>query len=152
MPDEDVNEVVHPAPAWRDRADFIIGASIADSSGPQTEQLWARRIGDLFEICCIPFFVYDVALGDVVEADESLALVRVVEPSGRYVFRVWFGDAHEHRPPVADQLTALGCLMEWRSHHLLAIDARDQAHAQRVADYLGEVESTSAVKFETGRR
>jgi hypothetical protein len=41
--------------------------------------LWARQVGDRrFEICCIPFFLYDVALGDVVETDENYSLVRVV--------------------------------------------------------------------------
>lgn len=44
-------------------------------------------------MCCIPFFVYDVALGDVVatspEGDGKYIVEKVVQPSGRFVFRVW---------------------------------------------------------------
>jgi hypothetical protein len=40
-----------------------------------TEQLWARQVGDRhFELCCIPYFVYDLALGDVVEIDADYRL------------------------------------------------------------------------------
>ena len=43
----------------------IIAASIdPGSTGITTEQLWARRLDEeRFEVCCIPFFAYDVALG-----------------------------------------------------------------------------------------
>ena len=62
--------IVHPNPAWRDRANFIIRGRInsADSgSGPSIEQLWACQIDEFqFEICCIPFFLYNLTLGDVV--------------------------------------------------------------------------------------
>jgi hypothetical protein len=48
----------------------MIGAELAEED--RDEQLWARQVGDRrFEICCIPFFVYDMALGDVVETDAN---------------------------------------------------------------------------------
>ena len=57
--------------------------SIRGSAGVTTEQLWARRVDDEHhEICCIPFFVYDLALGDTVEVDADHLVTRVVEPSG----------------------------------------------------------------------
>ncbi|MGH3850880.1 MAG: DUF4265 domain-containing protein, partial [Pseudonocardiaceae bacterium] len=63
-----------------------------------------------------------------------------VEPSGRYVFRVWFGDSFYPRDAIADALTELGSLIEWSSRNLLAVDALDAEHAQRVADLLAEYE------------
>ena len=41
-----------------------------------------------FEVCCIPFFLYDVSLGDVVATNPDYVLDRVVRASGRYTFRV----------------------------------------------------------------
>lgn len=120
--------------------------------GGRAEQLWARQAGDQqFEICCIPFFLYDVALGDVVETDASYNLLRVIEPSGRYVFRVWFGDSSHSAEEIAEQLEELGALLEWSSANLLAIDAADASQAQTVADFLAEQERGGRLMFETGR-
>jgi hypothetical protein len=61
---------VHLHPVWRDRADFIIAASITGLAGARWEQLWARQLSrDEFEICCIPFFLYNLSLGDVVQTE-----------------------------------------------------------------------------------
>lgn len=143
-------DAVHPEPVWRDRSNFIIGAPLPEEG--RAEQLWARQVGDQrFEICCIPFFVYDVALGDVVETDVNFDLVRVVEPSGRYVFRVWFGESFHPREEIAERLAALGALLEWSSVNLLAVDAADESHAQVIADFLAEQGRGERLMFETGR-
>jgi hypothetical protein len=142
-------DAVHPDPVWRDRADFIIGAKLPEPD--RAEQLWARRLGGRrFEICCIPFFLYDVALGDEVETGDDYELVRVVKPSGRYVFRVWFGQSFHPREAVAEHLVEMGALIEWSSANLLAIDAADRGLAQSVADYLHE-QAASGLVYETGR-
>jgi uncharacterized protein DUF4265 len=143
-------DAVHEAPAWRERANFIVGAPLPEEG--RAEQLWARQLGDeRFEICCIPFFVYDLALGDVVETDADYDVVRVLERSGRFVFRVWFGDAFHPRQEVADELAGLGALLEWSSANLLAVDAADAAQAQEIADYLAEQERAGRLTYETGR-
>lgn len=146
-----LKEAVHAEPVWRERSNFIIGAELEDGSG--TEQLWARQVGDYrFEICCIPFFLYDLALGDVVETDVDYSMTRVVESSGRLVFRVWFGDSFQPRDEVSEALSAMGALIEWSSANLLAVDAVDQEAGQRIADYLMERERAGAFVYETGRR
>jgi len=143
-------DAVHDAPVWHDRADFVIGAPLLEEG--RAEQLWARQVGDQrFEICCIPFFLYDVALGDLVETDAGYDLARVVQPSGRYVFRVWFGNTAHPRQDIADELAERGVLLEWSSANLLAIDAADETHAQEVADYLAEQQRADRLMFETGR-
>ena len=143
-------DAVHEAPVWRDKADFIIGAPIPDAG--RAEQLWARKLGERrFEICCIPFFIKDVALGDVVETNARYDLERVVERSGRYVFRVWFGESFHPRETVADELAQLGALLEWSSTNLLAVDAVDRRHAQTIADHLDEHEHAGRLRFDTGR-
>ena len=150
----DVREAIHEDPVWRDRSDFIIAASIdPGSTGVTTEQLWARRIDEnRHEICCIPFFVYDLALGDTVEVDADHLVTRVVEPSGRYVFRLHFSRPSQPRDEVMERLSDLGALTEWSSRSLVAVDARDEEHAQQVADFLQEREDLGHLVYETGKQ
>jgi hypothetical protein len=124
--------IVHQDPVWRERANFIIHAALPEKDRPNRfEQLWARQLGDdRFEVCCIPFFVFDIALGDVVATaprdGRKYIVNRVIEPSGHYVFRVWFGQSFYPRDEIAGRLTALGSLIEWSSRNLLAVDVNVQ--------------------------
>ncbi|MEX2255749.1 MAG: DUF4265 domain-containing protein [Acidimicrobiia bacterium] len=142
---------------WRERSNFIINAELGEEDLPrQFEQLWARQVGDdRFEICCLPFFLFDVALGDVVETapkgDHTYMVDRVVERSGRFVFRVWFGESFHPRDEIAEELTRLDALLKWSSVNLLAVDAVDEAHAQRVADFLEERQRLGQLLYETGK-
>jgi hypothetical protein len=146
---------VHNHPVWRDRADFIVNAALPEAE--RFEQLWCRQMSDdLFVVCCIPFFLYDVALGDTFQtapqASRKYVLRRVTQPSGRYVFRVHFAPSMmANRDSVAVELTKGGALMEWSSQSLLAVDARDLAHAQQIADYLHEQEERQRLIYETGK-
>jgi hypothetical protein len=148
---EDIREVVHRNPVWRSRSDFIIAATIEGGGDFKTEQIWVRRDGELFEICCIPFFIYNLALGDLVSADSEYLITGVVRASGRYVFRVWFGDSPNSRAEVSVRLAEMGSLLEWSSDNLVAVDAADIEHAQLVADYLNEREQEGQLTYETGR-
>lgn len=149
-----IREAVHRDPIWRDRADFIIAIAIdPGSTSIATEQLWVRRVDDRhFELCCIPFFAYDVALGDRVEVDADFLVRRVVHPSGRYVFRVHFVRPESRfRDEVVRELTERGALVEWSSAGMFAVDAQDARHAQQIADYLAQQEHLGRLAYETGR-
>jgi hypothetical protein len=149
--------VVHEEPVWRDRANFIVNAALPPGDQPKRfEQLWTRQVGDdQFEVCCVPFFLYDIALGDVVRTaprgDRRYVVERVIRPSGRYVFRVWLGESFMPRETIAEQLRDLGALTEWSSVNLLAVDAENAEQAQVVADYLDAREKRGELMFETGR-
>jgi hypothetical protein len=157
MTEAELQFVVHDGPVWRDRANFIVNAELRAADSPKRfEQLWAKQLGDAeFEICCVPFFLYDLALGDVVttapKGDRRYVVHQVIRPSGRYVFRVWFGESFHPRETVAEELVALGALVEWSSVNLLAVDAENGAQAQAVADYLDVREKRGELMFETGR-
>lgn len=145
---------IHENPAWRKEANFIIHAEIEQG---RFEQIWARRLSeDRFRICCIPFFVYDLALGDEVETSPRggmrYNLQRVVKPSTHYTFRVWFGQATDPmiRQEVASEARQLGCLFEWFSSNLMALDAPDHALAQRLASFLQGEQDRGQLTYETG--
>lgn len=141
---------VHDAPVWRDKADFILQARLPEDG--RAEQIWSRQISEVrFEICCIPFFVYDLSLGDVVETSEDYWVERVVEVSGRYVFRMWFGESTYPPQLVVDELESRGALIEWSSPQLVAVDAANQAHADEIAGFLSAQQQSERLIFETGR-
>lgn len=114
-------EAVHQRPVWRDRANFIIGAELTGTSDAKSEQLWAKQLSDdTFEICCIPFFVYEVALGDVVQTAPAggrrYMVEKVVRPSGRFVFRVWFGDSFQPSLDVRSLSSSKRSGRSWSGH------------------------------------
>ena len=148
----------HVDPVWRDRSNFLIHAIAEDGKPPVLEQLWARQLADnRFEICCIPFFVYDLALGDEVETfrgGEMYYVIKdVVKRSGHYTFRVWFGDSVD--PDVRNRVTTeaelANCLCEWYSTELLGIDAPSEIEAKRLANFLAESERLGQLVYETGK-
>lgn len=149
--------IIHEHPVWRGRADFVINAELREEDRPkQFEQLWTRQIREEeFQICCIPFFIYDVALGDIVttvpKRDRRYIFDHVLQRSERYVFRVWFGESFHPREAVVSELRELGALLEWSSINLLAVDAEDHSKAQAIANYLEEREQRRELIFETGR-
>lgn len=121
-----------------------------------SNRLWTRQVAaDEFEVCCIPFFLYDVALGDVVRTaprdQQRYVVERVVRPSERYVFRVWFGSSFHPREGIAEELNELGALTERSSLNLLSVDADSTERAQAVADYLDAREKLGELTYETGR-
>jgi hypothetical protein len=144
----------HQQPAWRDRSNFILMAALPEAG--RYEQLWARQQSDtLFEVCCIPFFVYNLSLGDVVRTEASgeraYVVAEVVQPSGRWTFRVWLGGSTEDPAGVETELVSMGALTEWSSRNLLAVDAANAALAQRLADALADGEREGRWVYETGR-
>jgi hypothetical protein len=67
------------------------------------------------------------------------------------VFRVWLGESLQPGGEIADDLKALGSLVEWSSRKLLAVDAVDGEHAQLVADFLAERARLGHLVYEAGR-
>lgn len=146
-------EATHQSPIWRDRADFVFAAHLRTKNGKsEWEQLWGQKIGPRrFMLCCIPFFVQDVALGDEVETDADFVLQRVVRQSGHATFRVWFGGTDAvTRQGLVREIEALSSLIEWSSDNLLAISI-PIAEAQRLADHLQLREREGVLQYETGR-
>jgi Domain of unknown function (DUF4265) len=163
MTSDDNDVAVHQEPIWRDRANSIIMVDVSDEGNPpRWEQLWPREVeSHRYQLCCIPFFAYDLALGDIVDTEtkgeHQYAVRSVVEESGHSTFRIWFGnssgpDGHReggiHHRVLAD-LTAQGALMEWSSHNLLAVDVEPKI-VQQIPNYLWGLEQQGTLEYETG--
>lgn len=106
----------------------MLHAVVDDVGGADTfEQLWTRRVGDdRFELCCIPFFAYDMALGDVVRAEAATGYViqSVVQRSGNGVVRVAVKrpeDVNAVHLRLHDLIGRLEYLCEWFAPGYVAI-------------------------------
>ena len=117
-----------------------------------TEQLWARRVGDRqFQVCCIPFASYELALGDVVETDDDYPVIGVLQVSGRYEFRVFFTQPNIPQKELNERLDEMGGQVERSSPNLIAVDAADEDHARLVASFLQGRERLGQIAYETGK-
>jgi hypothetical protein len=119
----------HSNPIERPTPSFMLRARLDELEGDENfEQLWTKRVGkDRFELCCIPFFAYDLALGDVVRADEENDYVvqSVEERSGNGVVRIAVkrdDDVDEVHIRLHDLVGRLEYLYEWFQAGYLAIN------------------------------
>lgn len=143
----------HSEPIWRDRGNFVSRVRIEAAPGERRwEQLWWTKVtNSQFILCCIPFFAYDLALGDEVELDVHRHILAVVKPSGQWTFRAWFGgvSANDKKTAIV-AIQAHAPLMEWSSENLLALSASTEG-AQALADTLQGLSESGSLQYETGR-
>ena len=121
-------------------------------NGDSFEQLWTERVGDdRFELCCIPFFAYDMALGDVVRADAATGYViqSVVQRSGNGVVRVAVKrpeDVDAVHLRLHDLLGRLEYLCEWFSPGYVAISLEPGRSHEEI--FVGLAELGESVEIE----
>ncbi|WP_167739665.1 DUF4265 domain-containing protein [Streptomyces subrutilus] len=135
-----VTYVSHEDPAWRREKNYMVTVDLApfDLAGMR-EQLWLREIeeGGSYEVCCIPFYAYGLALGDVVSKSGTDAVESVISKSGRRVLRVFFTDPRprtDSRSELRNVVNSTGLLSEWNGDRHVAIDVPDIAQMQPVFD------------------
>lgn len=144
---------IHTEPVWRARANFVFRVPIGGEGGDsQWEQLWWEKLSETrFLLCCIPFFAYDLSLGDEVEVDGERSIRKVSKHAGQWTYRVWFGEvAADRRDFAVERIKSKGPTMEWSSENLLALSvAADEA--QYIANVLADLENNGFLHYETGR-
>ena len=146
----------HSSSIWEEKSDFLVGVSVpppeSDLDGIYWEQLSCRQIESyLFEICCIPSFAYDLALGDIVETDKEYMVSRVVERSGYFTIRIWFFEhAADKREYIEKKIQSSGCLMEVYSDHLSGVSSNSEKIKRRLIKTLEKFEKNGWIEYETG--
>src|SRR5262245_18202449 len=117
----------HRNPVWGDKSDFIIRADLSPFGMPgEFEQIWARKITEnRFEICCIPFFTYGLALGDEVTSTLDFVICNVQRRNGHKIFRIAIETGRDtvgiHKK-LHEWVDQTGFLYEWSSDGYLAVD------------------------------
>lgn len=130
------NTATHKEPAWRSAANYIIPVDLGPHGMEgRWEQWWCREMEEArYELCCVPFFTYGFALGDVFEADES-GVVRLVEKSGRSTLRFAFADAERAATGHEDVHAVLvkeDCVVEVSGPGLIAVDCVGETQLARL--------------------
>jgi hypothetical protein len=164
--DEDFDEHPGKATTWRD-GDFAVhpDAELEDETvwaavhdGPVAwEGLLARRLGeDRARLAAIPYWVYNLDLGDEVELtvapNGAPVITGVAADSGNFTYRVVFEDAaddDERWRELAQALSPLGCWFDVRSPAFLALSAPGP-EADAVTAYLHAREARGELRYETG--
>jgi hypothetical protein len=146
--------VVHSSPAWREKANFLIFGTIELEGERRWEQIWCRQMSEnTFELCCIPFFLYDLSIGDVVETEANEArkfvIARRVKASGLRTIRVWYSAeaSSEDKARGIAQVQESSASAEWYSERLLAFAcaAGDLPH---LATFFEREQGEGVLKFE----
>lgn len=149
----------HPHPVWGEHADFALQLRIETGNPnldnpPRYEELPVQDLTEgFYRICCIPFFVYDLALGDVLHLVDG-KLDGVAQESGQHTFRAYFGRAFmpAARSVLIDELAIMpGVFIEWYSNDLLGLSAENDAVANDLARWLETAMSRGQLQYETGR-
>ena len=153
----------HLRPAWAEKADCVLQMRIETGNAqldnpPRYEEIYARDLGEgFFQVCCVPFFLYDLALGDVVKvgAQNGAQIVEgVAQESGQHTFRAYFGRTFmpAARDVLIDELSIMaGVVVEWYSEDLLGLSAENDAVANDLARWLETAMSRGQLQYETGR-
>lgn len=109
----------------------------------QVESVWATKEGQYYRINNIPFLAPNLALDDLVEAEEdngTLYFEKLIEPSGHSVIQMIIFDESEIMT-IGKELEQFGCT--WEGSHkkkLISIDVPKQVSYTVVKQYLDQGE------------
>lgn len=142
--------LVHPSPVWRDLSNYILQLLVdAEACPDEFEQVWTALQEDGSHVlCCIPFFLYGLSLGDQFEKLPSGSF-RILSSSGRITIRVWMADATPlEKANLVKQCQECGCLIERSSENLIALDCENADRANAVQILLGKYASEGKIQYE----
>ncbi len=151
-----VESAYHSSPVWSSCANTTVQVDLAQYSMPgRSEELNARlREDGLYMICCVPFFVDGIALGDIVKWDERLRTVDLCVPGGHAVLRIATvrqSDDTKYHSFIHAWLRAEGLLHEWRGYGYVAVDIPED-HAVKIPDPLLQRERNGILQISVGEK
>jgi hypothetical protein len=128
---------------------FIFESSAGEN---ETETMWTLKREDGYEIDNIPFYVKELALGDVVsarvEVDGTLWFSKLVRPSGHSTIQLWFSSEHDVQP-VRDELKRMGCASEVSDlPRLIAVDVPPSVSYAKVKEFLDRQERAGTFEYQ----
>ncbi|WP_329491960.1 DUF4265 domain-containing protein [Kitasatospora sp. NBC_01246] len=127
--------IVHEHPVGRAATNYIARADLAPFGlDGQAEQLWLKAVNDgSYEVACIPFSTYGIALGDTVLLNDDDYVSEVVGTSQHRTLRLLFtpdlpaSDLQLAAGRIKTEITAAGLLSEWNGERFVAVDVPPNA-------------------------
>jgi hypothetical protein len=114
--------------------------------------MWTLRRDDGYEIDNIPFYVKELALGDVVsaqaDAEGALWFSRLVRPGRHSTIRLWFSNEHDVQP-IRHELKRMGCASEVSDlPRLVAVDVPPNIPYEKVKVFLDQGEQAGIFEYQ----
>jgi hypothetical protein len=157
MNNNHIHNYEHEFPIWKDKADSVVIVKTSESD----EQAWeeklpARKLKDtqnLYEICALPFYTYDVCLGDTVRVDKDKNILEVVESPMRYGFRVYIKPESPDNTyeKVNEELSKHKCNIEINTPTFFGVDVENEEIASHISGILQNYEDKGVLEYETVR-
>lgn len=118
----------------------------------ETETMWTIARDDGYEIDNIPFYVTELALGDVVSAEPDIDGVlwysKLVRPSGHSTIQILFA-SEEDVGPVREELRRMGCASEGSDfRRLIAVDVPSSVPYDAVKAFLERGERAGTFEYQ----
>ncbi len=148
--------IVHESPARRSKSNYIARVDLSPFGfDGEMEQLWLERLdGESFELCCIPFRVYGMALGDLVSVSgDGTTVTGVIRRSGGRVLRVLLvpGEALKAGSnEIKREVEKLGLISEWSGDRHVAVDVPSVADISSLIGVVERGEAESIMFWEWG--
>jgi len=118
----------------------------------ETETMWVIRRGDGYEIDNIPFYVKELALGDVVDARPDASGIlwysKLIRPSGHSTIHLWFSNEKEVES-AREELRQMGCASEVSDlPRLVAVDVPPDVPYEKVKTFLEQGENAGRFEYQ----
>lgn len=146
-------QAVHMSPAWREQSNLLFTAAIEEhGDSPGREQLWGKIISkNTALLCCIPFFLYDLSIGDLCNISDDFKFISVREAGDQDTYRIFFSHQFDKDSDlILEKIKAFDCLFEWYSQRLLAVSVR-KSISSILSHELQLFEEEGLLEYETGR-
>lgn len=145
---------IHINPSWRKKANYIFRCILeSNSDSLEYEQMWGQKIenGNII-LCCIPFFVEGLALGDIVKVDENGIFVELLQESGNITIRAWTRRMEESaKRPFVEKMLSLVDDAEMYSDDLTAFSVLGE-FSRPALDHLIDSEKALGLVYEIANR
>jgi hypothetical protein len=118
----------------------------------ETETMWVKELEEGYEIDNIPFYVKELALGDVVAARPDASGVlwysELIQPGGHSTIHLWFS-REEDVEPERETLRQMGCASEVSDlPRLVAVDVPPDAPYEKVRAFLEQGEAAGRFEYQ----
>ncbi|CAM3943887.1 DUF2199 domain-containing protein [Kibdelosporangium persicum] len=149
--------VRHNDPAWRAKSDHIAHVSLEQFGFPGlAEQLWLKKLENAtYQVCCIPFRAYGMALGDIVDTTpDGATIIALKKLSGHRALRAFIpmtisgGVVEKSSSRINEAISTLGVLREWSGSRHVAVDIPPDVDPVDLVNVVQDEENAGRVVWE----
>jgi hypothetical protein len=138
----------------------VVYAMLMLHRGRHMESIWVRKVrGKLYEVMAVPFFAYNISLGDIVSCStdddgEGLFIDKVVKKSGNRTVRVAFkspeGGNHVEARKLVDYFKKAGLKWDYNGIRVFSVNISTDDQYRKLVARLNRIPKTAQMIWEDG--